>query len=126
MWASVAAVLAFVGVAAAFMVGEDEEPLALSPRATVLTAISDRGNAIISESVAVANYNTLLAELDLQTGTILETHGLVFHEEQFLAAGPLGRLGHGRDYPSALVPMILSNIENFGPGERQRRVAQGR
>ena len=32
MWSSVAAVLAFVGVAAAFTVGGDEEPLALSPR----------------------------------------------------------------------------------------------
>jgi hypothetical protein len=32
MWSSVAAVLAFVGVTAMFMVGEDEEPLALSPR----------------------------------------------------------------------------------------------
>jgi hypothetical protein len=40
MWSSVAAVLAFVGVAAAFMVSEDEEPLALSPRGAALTAIS--------------------------------------------------------------------------------------
>jgi hypothetical protein len=40
MWSSVAAVLAFVGVAAAFMVGEDEEPLALSPRAAALTGLS--------------------------------------------------------------------------------------
>src|SRR5205807_6988163 len=40
MWSSVAAVLAFVGVAAAFMVSEDEEPLALSPRAAALTALS--------------------------------------------------------------------------------------
>ena len=28
--------------------------------------------------------------------------------------------------PSALVPMLLSNIEHFGPGERERRVEQGR
>jgi hypothetical protein len=40
MWSSVAAVLAFVGVVAGFMVGEDEEPLALSPRGARLTAIS--------------------------------------------------------------------------------------
>jgi hypothetical protein len=40
MWSSTAAVLAFIGVAAAFMVGEDEEPLALSPRAAALTALS--------------------------------------------------------------------------------------
>jgi hypothetical protein len=40
MWSSTAAVLAVFGVAAAFMVGEDEEPLALSPRAAALTAVS--------------------------------------------------------------------------------------
>lgn len=28
--------------------------------------------------------------------------------------------------PSALVPVLLSNVENFGPGERERRVEQGR
>ena len=32
--------LAIVGVAAAFMVGEDEEPLALSPRGAALTVLS--------------------------------------------------------------------------------------
>src|ERR671939_463112 len=53
MWSSAAAVLAFVGVAAAFMVGEDEEPLSLSPRATALTAIS--GAALVAAAtLAVA------------------------------------------------------------------------
>jgi hypothetical protein len=40
MWSSAAAVLAVVGVAAAFMVRVDEDPLALSPRAAALTAVS--------------------------------------------------------------------------------------
>jgi hypothetical protein len=40
MWTSAAAVLAIVGVAAAFMVGEDEEPLAPSPRAAKLMGLS--------------------------------------------------------------------------------------
>ena len=31
-----------------------------------------------------------------------------------------------RERPSALVPVLLSNVENFGPGERERRVEQGR
>ena len=31
-----------------------------------------------------------------------------------------------RERPSALVPMILANVENFEPGERERRVEQGR
>jgi hypothetical protein len=46
MWSSAAAVLAFVGVAAAFMVGDDDEPLALSPRAAKLTALS--GTALLA------------------------------------------------------------------------------
>src|SRR5689334_7166892 len=40
MWSTAAVVLAVAGVAAAFMVGEDEEPLALSPRAAKLAAVS--------------------------------------------------------------------------------------
>jgi hypothetical protein len=40
MWSSVAVVLALVSVAAAFMVGEDEEPLALSPRGAKLMGLS--------------------------------------------------------------------------------------
>jgi hypothetical protein len=40
MWSSAAAALAFIGIAAAFMVGEDEQPLALSPRAAKLMALS--------------------------------------------------------------------------------------
>lgn len=31
-----------------------------------------------------------------------------------------------RERPSALVPVLLSNVENFGPGEHERRVEQGR
>jgi len=31
-----------------------------------------------------------------------------------------------RERPSALVPVLLSNVENFKPGERERRVEQGR
>ncbi|HEY8504823.1 MAG TPA: hypothetical protein VIL46_09590, partial [Gemmataceae bacterium] len=36
--------------------------------------------------------------------TILETHGVRFFEERYRSLGPLGSLGHGRDYPSAIVP----------------------
>ncbi|MBI2807596.1 MAG: TolC family protein [Planctomycetes bacterium] len=68
----------------------------------VLQALNDWGNAVTSEVRAMLNYNITLATLERQTGTILETHGLVFFEERFRAAGPLGRLGHGRLYPSAL------------------------
>jgi hypothetical protein len=48
------------------------------------------------------SYNVALATLEQRTGTILETHGLVFHEERFRAAGPL--LLHKREYPAATPP----------------------
>jgi outer membrane protein TolC len=71
----------------------------------VLVAINDWGNAVSSEAQALLTYNVALAALEAQTGTILDTHGLVFYEERHKAAGPLGILGHGRFYPSATVPV---------------------
>lgn len=68
----------------------------------VLQAINDLGNAINLEAGALLNYNISLATLERRTGTILDSHGLVFHEERFRAAGPLL---HGRLYPSAIVPV---------------------
>src|SRR5262249_20182221 len=62
------------------------------------------GTAVSSEAQQLLAYNIALAALERQTGTILETHGLVFFEERFKAAGPLGILGHGRLYPSAIIP----------------------
>jgi outer membrane protein TolC len=55
----------------------------------VLQALNDWGNAVSSEAQQLLLYNTSLATLERQTGTILETHGLVFFEERFRAAGPL-------------------------------------
>ena len=71
---------------------------------TVLQALTDWGNAVTSEAQQLLNYNVALATLERRTGTILETHGLVFNEERFKAAGPLGILCQERLYPSALVP----------------------
>jgi outer membrane protein TolC len=65
----------------------------------VLQALNDWGNAISSEAQQLLNYNIALATLERQTGTILETHGLVFAEERFRAAGPL--LIHHPLYPVA-------------------------
>lgn len=70
----------------------------------VLQAISDWGNAVSSEAQALAQYNSELANLEFQTGTILETHGIYFFEERYRSIGPLGDLGHGRDYPAAIAP----------------------
>jgi outer membrane protein TolC len=55
----------------------------------VLQALNDWGNAVSSEAQQLLAYNIALATLERQTGTILETHGLVFAEERFRAAGPL-------------------------------------
>jgi outer membrane protein TolC len=71
----------------------------------VLQALNDWGNTVTSESQTLINYNVALATLERQTGTILQTHGLVFYEEHKRFAGPLGVFGHGRDYPSATPPI---------------------
>jgi outer membrane protein TolC len=71
---------------------------------TVLQALNDWGDAVSSEAQQLINYNVALARLERESGTILETHGLVFAEERFRAASPAGFLGHGRDYPAALPP----------------------
>jgi outer membrane protein TolC len=71
----------------------------------VLQALNDWGNAVSSEAQQLLTYNIALATLERQTGTILETHGLVFAEERFRAAGPLPC--RDRLYPSAQ-PLIGS------------------
>ena len=42
----------------------------------VLLAISDWGNSVSNEAQTLSQYNTELANLERQTGTILETHGV--------------------------------------------------
>jgi outer membrane protein TolC len=71
----------------------------------VLQALTDWGNAITSEARALTDYNVLLANLERQTGTILETHGLVFVEERFRAVGPLCLPDHDREYAQDLKPV---------------------
>ena len=70
----------------------------------VLQALNDWGTAVNSEAQQLLAYNTDLANVERQTGTILETHGLVFYEERFRAAGPLGMTCGPRLYPFSLVP----------------------
>jgi len=85
----------------------------------VLQALTDWGNAITSEARALTEYNILLATLEQQTGTILETHGLVFVEERFQAAGPHCLPGHDREYPRDLKPTgePTRYPASGGPGE---------
>jgi outer membrane protein TolC len=70
----------------------------------VLLAITDWGNAVNSEYQALVQYNTELARLERQTGTILETHGVRFMEERYGSIGPLGRFCSDRCYPRAMSP----------------------
>jgi outer membrane protein TolC len=65
----------------------------------VLQAITDWGNSVSSEAQALAQYNTELARLERQTGTILETHGVHFYQERFRSIGPFGRMGPDKCYP---------------------------
>jgi len=64
----------------------------------VLQALNDWGDAVSSEAQALTSYNVALATLERESGTILETHGLVFYEERYHAAGPLGK-HHPAEYP---------------------------
>jgi len=71
----------------------------------VLQAITTWGNSVSLESQTLLQYNSELANLELQTGTILESHGVRFFEERYGSVGPLGRAFHDRCYP-----------RNFRPG----------
>jgi len=71
----------------------------------VLQAISDWGNSVSQEANSLAQYNTELANIERQTGTILETHGVFFFEDRFCSLGPLW-LSHKHDklYPRDIRP----------------------
>jgi outer membrane protein TolC len=70
----------------------------------VLQAITSWGDAVSAEAQALAQYNVELANLERQTGTILETHGVHFVEERFRSIGPLGRCADWPCYPKATLP----------------------
>jgi outer membrane protein TolC len=69
-----------------------------------LQGLTDFGNAVASEAQALTSYNTELAALERQTGTILETHGVRFVEEQFASIGTHGRCFEDECYPRDLRP----------------------
>ncbi len=70
----------------------------------VLQAITDWGNSVSSEASALTQYNSGLASLERETGTILDTHGIVFTEERFATIGPAGRHFELECYPKSLEP----------------------
>ena len=70
----------------------------------VLQAITDWGNAVSSEAQALTAYNSELANLETQTGTILETHGVSFVQERFGSVSAWGRHFEDDCYPLDLKP----------------------
>lgn len=86
----------------------------------VLQAIVDWGNSVSSEAQALTQYNTELARLQRETGTILETHGVRLYEERYGSIGPLGRMFHDACYPKAMRPTENSAVYPAGekPAER--------
>lgn len=76
-----------------------------------LLAVTDLGNAIIGQAQALSQYNALLADLELQTGTILETHGVRFYEERY---GSIGPLMHTRSFPESTPPTPNAYIYPLG------------
>ena len=81
----------------------------------VLQAIVSWGDAVSSEAQFLSLYNTEQANLQLQTGTILETHGVFFYEERFGSIGPLGRMGKPHCYPRDQRP--TDNADQYPVGE---------
>lgn len=68
----------------------------------VLQAITDWGNAVSAEASSLTQYNTSLATLELETGTILETHAVTFTEERYSSIGAWGKHFQQECYPKSL------------------------
>ena len=85
----------------------------------VLQAIVDWGNSVSAEAQSLSQYNTELARLELQTGTILQEHNVVFFEERFRSIGPLGRLAEGKCYPRSqpATPSVMRYEGGTQPSE---------
>jgi len=73
----------------------------------VLGAYTDLANAVSAEAIALTSYNTELANLEYETGTILDTHGVRFVEERFASIGP-----HGQHFEDQCYPLNLRPTEN--------------
>jgi outer membrane protein TolC len=82
----------------------------------VLQAITDWGTAVSNEALTLIQYNSALAALEQETGTILESHGIRFFEERYGSLGPLGRWGKQRCYPARMTPG--ENAERYSAAGR--------
>ena len=91
--------------------GGDETPFL-----SWLQAITQWGNAVSAEARSLTQYNTELADLQRQTGIILEDHGIRFVEERYGSIGPLGRMFADRCYPRSIRPG--SNEPQYGSSDK--------
>jgi len=80
----------------------------------VLQAIASWGDAIDAEAQSLLRYNTELADLEQNMGTILESHGIQFTEDSFPSMGPLGRLFPQHCYPADRRP--CPNLDRYPAG----------
>jgi len=87
----------------------------------LLQAITSWGNAVSAEAEALLRLNSELAALEVETGIILESHGVQFYEELYGSPGPAGRL-----FPDACYPRSASPGENaarYPAGDRPSEAA---
>lgn len=70
----------------------------------VLLAINTWAGSVTSEARSITQLNTALATLEVETGTILESHGVRLFEERYCSLGPMGKFFEGREYPAAFKP----------------------
>ncbi|MBX3421353.1 MAG: TolC family protein [Pirellulaceae bacterium] len=89
---------------------------ALEQFIVLLQAIVDWGNAVSNEALALVQFNSELAALERETGTILQSHGITFIEERFGSIGPLGRLALPVAYPRSVTP--VGPVDRYPSGDQ--------
>jgi outer membrane protein TolC len=70
----------------------------------VLQAITAWGDAVRAEARSLAEYNLEKANLERETGMILEFHGVELLGQNYHSRGPLAPLNDGRGYPNSVHP----------------------
>ncbi len=70
----------------------------------VLQAITAWGDAVRSEARSLAEFNLEKANLERETGVILEFHGIELLGENYHSRGPLAPLNDGHGYPNSVKP----------------------
>lgn len=70
----------------------------------VLQAITAWGDAVRAEARTLAEYNLEKANLERETGMILEFHGVELLGQNYHSRGPLAPLNDGRGYPHNVHP----------------------